>query len=328
MSTADYSNIHRYLDEAFAGITMTPEIQDLKEEIRGNLAARVNELVESGVDANTAASRAIDELGDIGELVAELDGGPDDMVDSGADGAPTRPALTRPAGLPAATSHADAYAVYRVRPKPAFVVTVVIASVVTAGALALATLAATGVLPLPIGVIILLSGIAATGVALIVGDSLAHETTTNHPVPTNRAAAYFLASLLTVFGLEIGALVALGTLPVWTVVFAALGVVAGIVLFAFLGATQTNRKKQWVREAARQYQMDDRFTQDPVAAARFGIYTVVIWVLAFAAFIVLSITVGFAWSWLALLVGFAGFMFLLARMLFPSEKEGASSNKL
>ncbi|HWU57500.1 MAG TPA: permease prefix domain 1-containing protein [Microbacteriaceae bacterium] len=322
MSTADYSNIHRYLDEAFAGITMTPEIQDLKEEIRGNLAARVNELVESGVDANTAARRAIDELGDIGELVTELDAGSADSGDSGADGT-----STRPAGRPAATSHADAYAVYRVRPKPAFVVTVVIASVVTAGALALAALAATGVLPLPVGVIILLSGIAATGVALIVGDSLAHETTTNHPVPTNRAAGYFLASLLTVFGLEFGALVALGTLPVWTVVFAALGVVAGIVLFAFLGATQTNRKKQWVREAARQYQMDDRFTQDPVAAARFGIYTVVIWVLAFAAFIVLSITVGFAWSWLALLVGFAGFMFLLARMLFPSEKEGANKER-
>lgn len=310
MSTADYSNIHRHLDEAFAGIAMTPEIQDLKEEIRGNLAARVNELVEQGVDANTAASRAVDELGDIRELVIELDGG--------AGGAAARPA---------APSHADAYAVYRVRPKPAFVVGIVIASVVTAGALALATLAATRLLPLPIGVIILLSGLAATGVAWIVGDSLAHETTTNHPVPANRAAGYFLASLLTVFGLEIGALAARGTLPVWMVVFAALGVVAGVVLFAFLGATQTNRKKQWVREAARQYQVEDRFSQDPVAAARFGIYTVVIWVLAFAAFIVLSITVGFAWSWLALLVGFAGFMFLLARMLFPSDKEEASKDR-
>jgi hypothetical protein len=303
MSTADYSNIHRLLDEAFAGIAMTPEIQDLKEEIRGNLASRVNDLVEQGVEENTAANRAIDELGDIRELVAELDGT--------AGGAAARPA---------ATWHADAYAVYRVRPKPAFVVSIVVAAVVTAGALALAALAVARLLPLPVGVIILLSGLAATGVAWIVGDSLAHETTTNHPVPTNRAAGYFLASLLTVFGLEFGALIAFGTLPMWTVVFAALGVVAGVVLFAFLGATQTNRKKQWAREAARQYQADDRFTQDPVAAARFGIYTVVIWVLAFAAFIVLSITVGFIWSWLALLVGFAGFMFLLARMLFPSDK--------
>ena len=41
MNAIDNPNIHRYLDEAFAGIAMTPEIQDLKEEIRGNLAARV-----------------------------------------------------------------------------------------------------------------------------------------------------------------------------------------------------------------------------------------------------------------------------------------------
>ena len=39
MPTTD--NIHRYLDEAFADIPRTPETADLKEEIRGNLQARV-----------------------------------------------------------------------------------------------------------------------------------------------------------------------------------------------------------------------------------------------------------------------------------------------
>jgi len=318
MSTADYSNIHRYLDEAFAAVPMTPEIQDLKEEIRGDLAARVSELVESGVDADTAATKAIDELGDIRELVAQIHGAPDvDPAHRSGTGA----------ARSASAAHAEAYAVYRVRPKPAFVVGVVVAAAAAAVCLVLAALGAFDVLALPAGVIILTSGIAATGVAWIVGDSLAHETTTNHPVPTNRAAGYFLATLLTVFGLEIGALVAIGTLAVWFVAFAALGVVAGIVLFAFLGATQTNRKKPWVREAARHYQSDDRFSQDPVAAARFGIYTVIIWILAFAAFVVLSIVVGFVWSSLALLIGMAVFMFVLARMLFPSEKKGTNTER-
>ena len=42
MPTTD--NIHRYLDEAFADVPHTPETADLKEEIRGNLQARVAEL--------------------------------------------------------------------------------------------------------------------------------------------------------------------------------------------------------------------------------------------------------------------------------------------
>ena len=33
-------DIHRLLDEAFAGIEVTPEIQDLKEEMRANLAGK------------------------------------------------------------------------------------------------------------------------------------------------------------------------------------------------------------------------------------------------------------------------------------------------
>ena len=37
--SADNSNIHRLLDEAFLGVAVTPELQDLKEELRGNLSA-------------------------------------------------------------------------------------------------------------------------------------------------------------------------------------------------------------------------------------------------------------------------------------------------
>ncbi|WP_308466286.1 permease prefix domain 1-containing protein [Rathayibacter soli] len=314
MSTADNTNIHRYLDEVFGTVTMTPELQDLKEELRSNLSARVNELTASGTDAPAAATRAIDELGDIRELIAEVDGSPQPTAVEHATGSARASSAGRPA-----ISIQEAYRVYRVRPKPAFVVGIVIAAIATAVGLLLAALGAIGVLALPAGVVILMTGIAATGAAWLVGLSLVQETTTNHPMPSNRAGGYFFATLLTVFGLEIGGLIALGVIAIWAVVFASLGVVAGIVLFAFLGATQTNRKKPWAREFARQAQADDRFTQDPVAAARFGIYTAAIWILSFAAFVVLSMTVGFAWSWLALLAGLAIFFIVLARMLFPSH---------
>ena len=67
---ADSSDIHRLLDEAFAGVTMTPELQDLKEELRGNLAARSAELQAKGSDAASAARTAVAELGSIPELIA------------------------------------------------------------------------------------------------------------------------------------------------------------------------------------------------------------------------------------------------------------------
>ncbi len=68
MNTTD-PNIHRLLDQAFAGVAMTPETQDLKEEIRGNLVARVAELQAGGMDAAKAGSTAVRELGDVRELV-------------------------------------------------------------------------------------------------------------------------------------------------------------------------------------------------------------------------------------------------------------------
>jgi fatty acid desaturase len=95
-------------------------------------------------------------------------------------------------------------------------------------------------------------------------------------------------------------------------------VLVGAVVFTYLGVTQTNRPQavggppagRSMRRSA------DRFAKTRRRPARFGIYTATIWLLAFAAFGVLSFTVGWAWSWLALLAGAAAMMLTLARMLF------------
>lgn len=297
-------DIHRLLDEAFAGIEMTPDTQDFKEEVRGNLMARVTELEASGISPADAAHRALAELGDVREL---LDG----------------PAESQGSSQAASWSAMSAAAARnRIRPQPRFVVGIVIASIVVVAALALAGLAVIGALPLPIGVVIALAGLVASGAAWIVGDSLSQETTTNHPLPVRRASGYWLATFLALYGLGFGALVVTRTLPVWAVVFAAVGVVAAIILFSFLGATQTNRHKAWTR----QMRMPDdypgsRFEKEPEAAARFGIYTMVIWISGFVAFIILSFTVGWAWSWLALAAAFLVMMLTLARMLFGPHQQ-------
>lgn len=288
------TDIHRLLDEAFQGIDMTPDAQDLKEEVRANLVARVDELESAGVAPADAARQAIAELGDVRAL-----------LDESPDASPRAPA----------NDYAALQQRHRVRPQPGFVVRIVAWSAVAVAAITLGLLGAVGVLPIPVGAQIGIFGLASTALALIVSDSLSQETTTNHPMPQNRAASYALATFLGAYGLGFTGLVISGALPVWGVVFAALGVIASIVLFAFLGATQTNRHKAWTREALRN-EPPNRFEREPETAARFGVYTAVIWLVTFAVIAVLVFTVGWWWAPIAFVAGFALMMLVLARMLF------------
>jgi len=286
------TTIHRYLDEAFAGVEVTPDVQDLKEELRGNLAARAAELEAAGTDAPAAAARAIDELGDIPALIASL-------------GAPTGQG----------SSAAELLARHRVRPKPQFVLAAVMLSLLATAAAVVVALVAVGLVALPwwVSPVVL-----AVAVGALVDYSLRQETSQNFRLPSGRAAGYGLAALALALGLGfVGAFFGAPEPGILIAgIVAALGGVAGFIWF---GVTQTNRKKPWVLELGRATLVEDRFQKDPAAAARFGIYTVIIWITGFALFIVLSFTVGFVWSWLALVASVVVFFLVLARMLFTVE---------
>jgi len=151
---------------------------------------------------------------------------------------------------------------------------------------------------------------------VIVGDALRQETTTNYPMPRRRSLGYGVATTLVLVAAGCGAL-AVRNEPLPWLIAGGLALAASIVAFTYLGATQTNRHKPWVvRLEAQHQEIGDRFTQDPAAAARFGLYTAAIWLIALAAFVVLGFTVGWAWSWLALLAGLVVMMITLARTLF------------
>ena len=118
-------------------------------------------------------------------------------------------------------------------------------------------------------------------------------------------------------------IVAVGLLPMWLIVFPVLAVAGSIVLYAWLGATQTNRRKAWVRHT--QLGLDghpvgSRFERDPELAARFGIYSMVIWLTAIAVAVVLYFTVGWVWIPLAFVGAFVVMMITLARMLFSPQR--------
>jgi len=298
---ADSSDIHRLLDEAFAGVSMTPELHDLKEELRGNLAARSAELQAKGMDAARAARTAVAELGDIPQLIASV---------GGDAGSPLSPGAAA----------AEAARLHRVRPKPGFVIRATLFSVLialTAVALVLVAghdlgngLSGAFALPLLLGLV----------VAALVDDSLRQETTTHFRMPNGRAIGYGLAAGALAAGLGTG-VIYLWHLPSLGLLATAIILILGAVIaFIALGVTQTNRLKPWALAQNRQYEIDDPFSHDPAAAARFGIYTVIIWIVAIALFVVLSIAVGFVWSWLALVAGLVVFFLVLTRMLFAPER--------
>ncbi|GGM19659.1 permease prefix domain 1-containing protein [Promicromonospora citrea] len=308
-------SVHRLLDDAFAGIAVTPDVQDLKEEIRANLLDRVAELTAQGVGADDAARRAVDELGDVRALVAEA------TADDGA----RSPAAPGPAVVDAAAAAAR----QRVPVRPRYVVGVIVASVVILLAFVpliwilslTAERAEAGWVPLALAAPYL----AGLGVGWIVAASLRRETAAHYAMPWRRAAAYGCATALLAAGAAGGTVSAvLFARPSAAFQLGLPLVVAGGAWLAYLLATQTNRRKPWVLELEREHaQVGNRFEHDPVAAARFGIYTVVVWGVTAAVFLAVGFTAGWLWALTAVLLGFAAQMLLLARMLFGGEGRSA-----
>ncbi|QAY71355.1 permease prefix domain 1-containing protein [Xylanimonas protaetiae] len=311
------TSVHRLLDQAFADIPLTPEAADLKEELRTGLVERVAELQASGVPEEQAALSAVAELGDIHALLDDDGGAPAPAPAAARD--------TRSTPRQAWSADRDLVALNKVRPRPGFVGGVVLASLVAAGAVVTYTLVAldgsTALLPV-------LAVVLGLAVGWILASALAQETTTNHPLPRERAAAWGLAGALVATGAGLGLI----AVPTWDDRFAVawivgggLLVVVGAVLFTWLGVTQTNRKKAWTRHLSSATASIDNFSKDPAVAARFGIYTATIWVSAFLVSLVLGFAVGWRYAWLPYVAAWIVMMVMLARMGFGrKDADGAS----
>ncbi len=300
MSTQNHSTIHRHLDALFADIPLTPEAQDLKEEMRANLSARVAEFEADGLSPAKATQKAIAELGDTEELLRTI-----------------RPSGDAPAGA------AAAFLANKVRPRPAFVLRVVALGALAVTAATVVTFAATNLLHWGVGVQVALAMVAvAVPCGVIVADSLRQETTASYRLPARRAAGYGIATGLGIAGLAMGLVIADTPSELWPLAVGVPLVVASSLVFTLLGVTQTNRKKAWARELQGRHEAADRFKEDPAAAARFGMYAGAIWMVAVAAFVVMVHAYGAVVALSAILAGVIATMLLLARMEFgPTSKK-------
>ncbi|MFD7310969.1 permease prefix domain 1-containing protein [Promicromonospora sp. NPDC059942] len=298
-------SVHRLLDEAFAGIPTTPDVQDLKEEIRANLVDRVAELTAGGVAPDDAARRAVGELGDVRALVDEADAGP------------------RDAERPAPSSY-ELMARNRVPASGTFVAAVVLVSIVLAASVVGTVFAAVGYAHGDLGPLLPTALALVAGLALgaVVAGSLSQETTASHPVPRRRAALFGVGWGLVLVGALLALVHLFGGTTGW-LVLDGVALVAGVVLLSWLAATTTNRKKQWAlaEESVHTQAAGTRFDRDPAAAARFGIYTVVVWSLTGVAVLLVGTTVSWSRVWLPGVLGWVVFMLMLATMLFGARHE-------
>jgi len=286
------THIHRLLDDAFEGVETTAESRELKEEVRTNLMARSAELEASGLTSASAAQQAIDELGPIEDLLGT-------------------------SGRSEAMSMAELHARNKVRPQPGFVVRTTLLSVGAAVATTLAVLAGFDVLSGGSAAVLGLGLAAAAMLGFVTADSLRQETSTNYPMPTARAVGYGLATFGVLASAASFAAFAADTGRVVLAIVGGVLLLAALGLFSWLGATQTNRHKQWVRTTTAG--SGNRFERDEDAAARYGIYSGVIWVAGIGVGIALSILFAWWWSLVVLGVCIVASMLLLATMLFGSK---------
>ena len=279
-----------YVDRLFADYEDTPEVVDFKEEVTGNLVARVKAHISTGLDEEKAFDRAAAELGDITAIADEVG---------------------------------------RKKRNEAIGQMYMMAKVPFTKRTAAGVTAASGLLMLAVGAAliaffgksdaahiyyvsaVLLS--AACGLYVYFG--LTQETAAHYAVKNGRALAYGIVCLLGILGAGLAVVSFLATemgLP------AALGIKAVFIIPAicaliFLLVTEPKRQKPWLKamvEHEIEYSM--KFHSeivDPVKAAKFGVTSGGMWILTIAIFITLGLLRGWQLSWLV-------FPFALAIQVF------------
>ena len=288
-----------YVDRLFAGYDDTPEIKDFKEEVTANLAERIRGLVANGLGEEQAFEKATAELGDITAIADEVGKKRrNEAIGRMYMGAKVPLAKRTAAGLTAASG--------------LLLLAAGLALIAFFGgwqSVAAYNLSA-----------ILLS--LACGLYAYFG--LTQETAAHYAMKSRRALAYGAVCLAGFLGTGLAVVSFLSGGSEMTI---ALGVKIAFMLPAicglvFLLATEPKRQKPWLEAMVKQEiekSMDfHRDMVDPAKAARFGVMSVGLWILAAALFATLSIAVGWRHSWLVFLFALAAQVFMAA-MIFERQ---------
>jgi hypothetical protein len=323
----------KFVDSLFEGYEETAALADFKDELLGNLNAKIENLTKKGMDTEAAFAKASAELGDVSALANELSLKKRKEVFEEVY-MDTRKYMS--------TGRVAAYVILGV-----VAVFGIIAAFVTLFATKSTGFNTHRDMTGFFGVIMPFLTAAVMGFTYL---GVTQETASTHPVSKKRGAWYATAAGLIAFGLLTMPIIFFGskfageifaktmgepfevTIPFSTIAIGNLEslipiislmipfVLPGIGLLVFLILTEKDRLKPWAKEFhTKAVEREMAIWQDPATAMRFGLFSGAIWIFAVGIFILLGFLVGFKFSWLV-------FVFTVAIQLlvqaFMSKRTG------
>ncbi|MCL2099387.1 MAG: permease prefix domain 1-containing protein [Oscillospiraceae bacterium] len=287
-----------YVDRLFAGCEDTPEIRDFKEEISANLAEHIQNLIKKGLGEEQAFEKAAAELGDITAIADEI-GNKKRNETIGQLYMKSKVPITKKtaAGLTAASG-----------------------LLMIAAGIFLFTFfggAAAGFYYISA---VLLAG--ACGLYIFFG--LTQETASHYAVKKNRALAYGAVGFFGLMGAGTAAsAVFFNGLRFYTAAgIASAFIIPAVCALIFLLTTEPKRQKPWLRAMVRlEIENSLKYHQDmvnPVKAARFGVMSGGVWILAVTVFLTFGFIFGWQYAWLVFPFALAVQVFMTA-MIFEKN---------
>ena len=283
-------NTKQYIEALFSDYEETNALADFKEELESNLNDRISSLGKKGLSEKEAYDKVIAELGDISTLADELSLKKKQQVFS------------------------DRYMKTRRYIKPwRMAIYVLCGTIFGFGVITgISTWMFSKDIQAFLGTVLFFSEASVLGLVFL---GLTQETSMREAMPWKRALWYVVASgvflfgvilfIMTYFADGVGLPHAIASLIPFALPSLALGV--------FLILTEKDRSKPWMRELrkkALEREMN-RFAS-PVEQERFGLISGAIWIGGIAIFILLTITVGIKFSWLAFVIALIGQMLVLS----------------
>jgi hypothetical protein len=297
-------NAKEFVDSLFNGYERTEALADFKEELLTNMNAKIENFIRKGMDTDAAFAKASAELGDVSSLADEM-------------------SLKKRKEV-FEEVYMDIKMYMPSRRVAGYIIFGILAVFgITA---ALITYFAARSVEFISGTSLDLTGFFGTMMpfltAAIAGFTflgVTQETASMHPVSKKRGAWYAAAAGLIAFGLFTMPIVFFSTkfarnfiddifvhglplehletlVPVISIIIPF--ILPGIGILVFLILTEKDRLKPWAKNFHNKaVEGEMAIWQDPVKAARFGMFSGAIWIFAAGIFFVLGFLIGFRFSW-------------------------------
>ncbi|MCL2126665.1 MAG: permease prefix domain 1-containing protein [Treponema sp.] len=316
-----------YVDSLFEGYEGTAALEDFKEELTGNLNAKIESFIRKGMDPEAAFAKASAELGDVSALADEL-------------------SLKKRREV-FEEVYMDIRRFMPSRRVAAYVIFGILALFGAAAAL-ITFFAEKGPwtqYTAPFGLTSFFATMMPFLTAAITGFTflgVTQETASAYPVSGKRGAWYAASAGLIAFGLLMMPVAYFGDkfpggaffqggpdiniealIPVIGLMIPF--VLPGGGLLAFLVLTEKDRLKPWAKSLNNKIMNGEMaLWNDPATASRFGMFSGAIWIFAAGLFALLGFLIGFRYSWLVFIFATA-FQLAVQGFMVRKGKDNASN---